>query len=221
MTSRVDWATRAAILAGTAVGIPLGIQTAEAWTANQNPQGLRIYEDYYVNYDFSTRSATRDNVDWTISIIYNVNANITKIKNMYWGTIGCGFGLFDCSMEGKINDGAGYVWDTDSGTKNMGCTLLGYAKHMRLYAGPADRLLNQGWGYYVIASVHEDRRECGIDPDSGWSENMEDWFVNYADGKPGVTVAQDWAWFYNPEPERQIGDHHWQQNGLGSVVHVP
>lgn len=175
---------------------------------------MNINEDSFFNYDFLNQNNTNaNNVDWPMQMLYYNNATVAKVKAIYWGSTN-----FGSAMNGRINDGGGWLWSSDKGTKEAICTSS--VRHMRLYANGNHRSYNVSWGYYVIGSTHYDLDECSLNPRFGWSETAESWFAQIARDK-GYTVFEDWSSWANPEPDRWEGNHFWQNDGNATAVFVP
>lgn len=183
--------------------------------STSNLAQLTIAEDRFYNYDFISQSVSSSNVDWPISMVFHTNAEIDKVKDIFFGAE-----LTANLMYGRVNDGNGYVWDEDRGTKSgqrYSSQLQTYVYlHMRLYApNPPDYMQNDDWGNFVIGSTHYD--QWPFETWSGYSEYAEDDFVDIGRSK-GYSVADDWADFFNNEPFREEGSHIWLNNGRGTEM---
>jgi hypothetical protein len=208
------------IIGTLCLGVALWVASVAPLSANTatNLTILYIYEDSFYNYDFLNQNNTNaDNVDWALSMLFYDNATVTKVKGIYWGSTSWG-----SAMHGRINDGGGWLWSSDKGTKE-GPLCASSVRHMRLYANGNNRSYNSNWGYYVLGSTHYDLDEC-IPWNSrfGWSETAEAWLAQIARDK-GYTVFQNWNNWHNAEPERWEADgkHFWQNNGMATAVRVP
>ena len=148
-------------------------------------------------------------MDWPVGLVFYGNADVNKVKGIYWGVT-----LLANPMYAYINDGSGWVWDTDRGTKGVvySSYLNSYVYlHMRVYApNPPDYAHNAYWGKYVIATAHYD--QYPFESWSGYSEYAEHDLAQIASQK-GYTVFVDWANFYNYEPYRAEGNHIWLNDG--------
>lgn len=181
---------------------------------------LGIDEDSFYNYDFETENATSTNVDWPVTMLFYGNAEVDKVKGMFFG-----YPIAAVWMHARLDDGEGWLWDEDRGTKkgNWYSEDLGYNiyLHMRLYApNPPDYMNNTSWDNYVLGTTHYDDY-----PDenwSGYSEYAENDFASIAIDD-GYTVFEDWANFYNNEPYNDSRDpgHIWLNNGNATTVYVP
>jgi len=181
---------------------------------------LYIQEDSFRNYDFDSQYVLSTNVDWPVTLVFWNNANINKVKN---SLDSAGFQWGGDSENGRLNDGYGYVWDTDGGRKNVLCPFLSTDSHYRIYAPSYDYLYNVSWGFYVIGTTHRDHNECGpLDTWYGKSDEAENEvaFASAAVWGSGA-VASDWAYFYNYEPYRAEGSHIWLNDGYATAVRVP
>lgn len=172
---------------------------------------LSIREDSFYNYDFASETASNTNVDWPVTMLFYNNANVNKVKNIFF----IGFGWL---KYGRLNDGAGWVWDSDGGTKGSSSWYSDRWLHMRVYADSDDRMYNLDWGYYVLGTTHYDQYPS--ETWSGYSETAEEEFASIARSK-GYAVYEDWGNFYNNEPYRVEGDHIWSNSGYTTAVNVP
>lgn len=210
----------ASIVVGLLAGVVLGDRVnslAEAATAS-NLKLLGIVEDRFWNYDFDSQTVSSTKVDWAMSMLFWNNAEVDKVKDIYRSDYPFGGG----AKYAYLNDGSGYVWDSDGGKKDIYCpSYQAEARHMRLYADSDDHLYNVSWGYYVLGSTHKDWQECWPFPSHfGWSEETEGMFVNYALNR-GYSGSHDWGNFYNYEAPRWEGNHYWDNNGFASQINVP
>ncbi len=189
-----------------------------------------VREDRLYNFDFESQSAVYNNVNCPLDMLFVCNAEVDKVKDIYWGLAGPA--LFEYY---KFDDGAGWKWDSDRGTKEpfvgIECSslIIPYRiLHMRLYApSPADRLYNDAWGYYVVGTCHLDVcPEPTGGGQAGWSETAEGWFTQYA-GDAGYTIRHDNYDFYNQQNgwDQNNGQgtqyaFYWENDGWASVVVV-
>lgn len=98
-------------------------------------------DDSFYNWDFDSQTADSSNVDWPVTILYHNNAEVDKVKSIYWGLCGSGSQKYARLNDG--NEGTGWVWDEDGGTKNpCSCLISGDAEHMRVYADANDTMYN-------------------------------------------------------------------------------
>ncbi|MEB3860182.1 MAG: hypothetical protein LRS43_03110 [Desulfurococcales archaeon] len=193
---------------------------------------LVVLNDKFYNYDFVCKDPGCDSpnkVDWPINILFWNNAEVNKIKSNYWGLEPCWLTAIPRHL--KMDDGFGWFWDSDCGTKLFDeplrirlCSISAdeVHYHMRLYADPEkDYNYNSGWGKYVLAAAHIDDGE-GLEDWAGFSELAED-YVAYWGRALGWAVAEDWANFYNNESCRRDdgGSHIWYNNGYATAVKVP
>ena len=180
---------------------------------------LAIEEDHFYNYDFETQRAVSTNADWPVTMLFYGNAEVDKVKNMFFGYL-----IFAAWMHAELDDGQGWAWDKDRGTKSSWYSEeLGRAVylHMRLYApNPPDYMDNASWGHYVLGTTHYDAYP--FEEWSGYSEYAENDFASIAMYK-GYVVFEDWANFYNYEPydDSRDPDHVWLNNGRATAVYVP
>ena len=123
-------------------------------------------------------------------------------------------------MYGRLNDGAGYVWDTDSGKKTTCCPVTGSDYHFRVYADSDDRLgYNATLGYWVFATTHKDVKECGSGTWFGDSEVAETYMRSVKPSSWGVSANS--RWMANYEAPRWQSDHYWNNNGYATEFSVP
>jgi len=178
---------------------------------------LSIYEDRFYNYDFHCQPVSNYNVAWPVTMLFYDNAWINKVKSIYLE-----MPLFGIQEYARLDDGDGWIWDSDGGTKGIvwSSHLNGYVwLHLRVYApNPPDYMYNSAWGKYVLGTTHYD--EFPFEEWSGYSEWAEKDFASRAQDK-GYTVFEDWASFSNYEPYRNENGHVWYNNGLATAVYVP
>jgi hypothetical protein len=178
-----------------------------------------LSEDRFYNYDFLSTQASSSNVDWPVSMLFYGNADINKIKLALFG-----LEVIASPMYELLDDGSGWVWDSDRGTKEVHYSyyLNRYVYlHMRIYAPSPPDYFNDELGYYghyVIGTTHYD--EYPFESWSGYSEYAEK-DVGLASKAIGWTVFEDHAFFNNPEPFRIEGTHVWDNNGYATFVYVP
>ncbi len=204
---------------GLSAGGLMSAETAEAGhtACCGNLQKLYIGTDGFWNYDFVSQSAVNGNVDWPVTIVFGDDAEVDKVKDIYpWGWGGGAMYL-------ETKDGSSWTWDSDSGIKTVWCPSFGVtAQHMRVYADSSDdRNYTTAWGFYVLATTHQDRNECALGAKFGWSEQAEEYYVNEAASR-GYSTSHDWGDMYNYEPPRWEGTTvYWNNSGKASWVTVP
>jgi hypothetical protein len=171
-----------------AVVFSIGIASrAGAHTANSSAYTiLYIKEDGFRNWDFKCDTSgsciARTNVDWPMSALFYNNAEINKVKDNILGSRYDQGGTCASPMHARLDDGHGFNWDTDSGKKTTCCTVTGTGDHIRFYAAgyaSHDRMYNTAWGYWIVASTHQDHHECGTGTWSGNNETAEVNLYNY------------------------------------------
>jgi hypothetical protein len=199
------------------VGIIVALPLASRGATTSNLTLLMVAEDSFYNYDFTSKTVSSSNVDWPVSLVFYGNADVNKVKNIYWGVT-----ILANTMYAYLNDGQGFVWDEDRGTKGVvwsDCTNSYVWLHMRVYApNPPDYLYNIYYGKYVIATAHYD--QFPLESWSGYTECAEKHLADIAKSK-GYTVYQDLFYFYNYEPYRIEGNHIWLNNGYATYIYVP
>jgi hypothetical protein len=174
---------------------------------------LTIGGDYFWNWDFNSQSASASNVDWPITMLHWNNADVNFVKGIYYGNA-----TYAVNKNFRLNDGLGWTWVSDKGTKSEPGSCLGSAWHMRVYADADGRMYNPSWGFYVLASTHKDVREL-CNAETGFSEAAEAQFRSLAT-QAGQTVLADSVWFYNNDGPRWAGNHYVDVNGWASSVEI-
>lgn len=168
-----------AALAMFAPAAALGVLAHAAGAASTSNLSLvNQNEDYFRNYDFTAQVVSATGVDWAVDLVFKNNATINKVKNGMESPYDQG-GTCASGQNGRLNDGAGYVWDSDSGKKTTCCPITGDAYHFRVYADADDRMYNSTWGYYVFGTTHIDHAECGSGSWFGYSENAEGYLMSH------------------------------------------
>lgn len=195
---------------------PLGAAPAHAGSTST----LRVidmgYGDYIYNYDFNDTTVSSSQVDWAVSLIFTKNASINTAK----GSVSDVYLAVGGSKNGRINAGAGWVWDSDGGRKTASCSGSGgQTDHFRLYADGDDRMYNPRYGYYVIGTIHVDYPECSVNPYFGGSEAAEGRLAQLLKER-GYRVAEDAVSLSNYEPAGTEGNHRWSSNGLATLVEI-
>jgi hypothetical protein len=149
-------------------------------------------------------------------MLFYKNAWINKVKNIY------PFWLPGGAKYARLNDGSGWIWDTDCGIKGtfLSSDLNAYVWiHMRVYApNPPDYMYNAGWRKYVLGTTHFD--QFPFEDWSGYSEWAEEGLASLA-RSTGLFVVEDCLNFYNYELYRNENNHIWLNNGYTTVVKVP
>ena len=125
-------------------------------------------------------------------------------------------------MYARLKDSDGSAeWDEDGGKKTRLCPVFGQtAYHSRFYADGDERLFNTSWGFYVIATSHQDHNACSrIGRWHGRSEEAEKFVGGISREAWGNGATSfDRVWMGNRERE---GRHIWQNNGYGTTVEEP
>lgn len=224
---RLSWAFIG--LAGMLLAVTSGASLLAAHAAHNNIWVKYEAGDGFRVYDY-TEQLTGDYqsiVDWPVSLLFSNAARVDKVKDRL---VACGFTLDGIQrMNGRLNDGAGWLWDVDAGVK----TPEGYASldsyraaHVRIYADSDDRMYNTTWGYYCIATCHLDYQDW-IPPSPwawyGYSEYAEnfttsEWRDHYGDN---VTFP-DSIWMNNVESPAycEDGNHWYYSNGYASKLKI-
>jgi hypothetical protein len=199
-----------ASIAIAAIVVVSSVVPATAWNAS-NLALLSIGEDYFYNYDFESESVSSSNADFPVTVLFYNNASVAKVHDIFGGET-----ILGSNMYAYMNDGSGYQWNNDKGSKS----IAAHNFHIRTYAANDDRMYNIYWGYYVMSTTHYDYFEWLPWGWSGYSEDAEAEAAQVCRDK-GYTVYEDYANFYNvEEPTWQEGKHIWQSNGLATYVNV-
>jgi hypothetical protein len=189
---------------------------------------LRMGNDRFLNYDFLSEHEARNNVDWTMTVIFYDNATIDRSKSRVedWGDD------FDDNSSNSMHALLSnyyddeWRWDGDRGKKTPACpgTLLrgrDYSPHYRVYStenGDRESLYNTTWGYWNVASTHRDWYECGGNDYYERPEAIENHLIEEVDEN---TATRNDVWtFHNYEAFREEGNHLWTGNGLASEIKI-
>jgi len=180
---------------------------------------IYVQEDEFYNYDFLSKTlpVSGSNVDWPMAMLFYNNANVQKVKSMYFGNTP------GTIMYARLDDGQGWLWASDTGTKCLtwwSTYLNQYVYlHMRVYAPLVTGYMNNaGYGKYVLGTTHYDNYPT--ESWSGYSEYAEHDFASYAQ-LHGYTVFVDWSDWHNYEPLRYERTHIWLNDGYTTAVYVP
>jgi len=191
--------------------------------STSNLRILQTREDRFYNYDFMDDVVSSTGVAWPVTMMFYNNAWTSKVKDdIYWGTAGP---LFAVREYAKLNNGGGWIWDSDRGTKHLiwSSYLNAYVYlHMRVYApNPPDYMYTNGWGKYVLGTTHYDEfPELPGLTWHGFSEFAENDLASLAMSK-GYSVFEDWTSFYNEEDYRYEGNLIYFNNGDATAVYIP
>ena len=217
-----------------AVALVLISSLAYAYYA-PNLSVISYYEDQFYNYDFineevSSSGGFFSGVACTVNMVFWNDASTSKVKDdIYWGTAPWYLAGIDYA---SLDDGAGWLWDSDRGTKavyySSDLGIYVYA-HMRVYApDPPDYMSGTGlWDKYVIGTTHFD--EYPLEQWYGYNEYAEDFFADYARDQ-GYTVREDlypcdnyrndievfWHGYY-----QKWSFYAWINDGRATLVYVP
>lgn len=216
------------VVAGTALCLaglvaPSSSEPAAAATTS-NLLVISLGGDYFHNYDFTSTSATGNNVDWPITIFFIDNATINKAKSNVetWSNQFDGNSTNSMHMLMRDSPGASYTWDSDRGKKTPSCPGSGQSSpHYRVYGiGASERLYNTTLGYWVPASTHRDYNECALSGKRyAQTEQTENLLISEVD--ENTTVQSDYWNVYNAEPLRDEGNHRWENGGTASTIRIP
>ena len=207
------------IILMAAVAVPSAILASEHSASPGSLSILSIQEDRFYNWDFTSddEDLSSSNVDWPVNMLFYNNAEVDKVKRIYWRN--CGW-PFASAKYARLDDGSGFDYDEDSGTKSpCDCLFFGDQPHMRVYADDNHTLYNTSWGFYVLGTTHTDHNECGPNTWHGESEDTEGLMADRASDR-GYTVYEDWGNFYNAESRRREGNHIIENDGYATAVYV-
>jgi hypothetical protein len=212
---RRRWITVAALAAVSVV--VFGVALAQG-ASTSNLTYYYAGDDIIRNYDFNSQTVSSTNVDWAVALVFENNATINKVKTALNSPYDQG-GSCASAQYGRLNDGAGWVWDSDQGKKTTCCPVTGSDYHFRIYADSDDRLgYNTWYGYWVFGTTHKDVHECGSGTWFGDSEVAEQYMRSV---KPASwTMYAESEWLSNYEAPRWDGDHYWNNSGYDTVFAV-
>jgi hypothetical protein len=211
-------------------------------------QRHRVNEDSFWTFDFTTSDydpaahfpTARNRVDWPVNLIFLSLADVNKAKSSIptFSPAGTGEGS---EMWARVDDERGTgdprpqsnffggTWDHDRGAIKGGICSIKY--HYRVYApspdlspGGDDRMYNLSWGFYVVATSHEDIFEgCSWALHIGFSGNSEGAENLIArDARAwGLSVAEDSVFLGNGEDARIQARSHFKSNGYATTIQIP
>ncbi len=216
--------TRGGFLGPAAIAVAL-LLVAAAPAAAKTVPGIQQVSlgsgDWVYNYDFKSKDARADNVDWPVTLLFWNNAEVDKVKNKWcpwWDLFRCsGPGVYEYML---LKDGSSSYWDQDTGRKK---SISGWddSWHVRFYAPyPSDRGYSLELGYWVVATTHKHNDEITkTNKWTGYSEETEEKVANDLRAK-GWLVEDDKVWFNNVLDEWQ-GTSYLQSNGYATKIKVP
>ena len=202
-----------ALVSGLALAAGAGAATAP----NFHP--VSYGGDTWTNYDVT--SPNTQSVDWPVDLIFWGNATTSKVYSglrWIWG---------GSTIYAQVDDGAGPSWVGTGGRKNTLCTDT----HYRLYADSDGYLSNLPLGRYVIGTTHLDRNECFGTSTFGFNETAEANVAARARAVWGSAAVQEDAQFM-PDGTPTLGlfdnanwatqgNHHFENDGYPTLIHVP
>ncbi len=193
-----------------------------------------IHADKFENYDFGSKSARRNNVDWAVDLIFGHAATTEKVRDAMDETFHFGPPIGSSALGDSYENGH-WGWSESAGRKTLPCEVteeddpfyegpgIHNIFHYRIY-GPegSNHFVNQQWGDFVYATAHIDHDEChGPDTFSGKSEYAEHWIANEAEYYFGRRhVWRDQVEMDNVEPKRPDGADIWNNDGFATFVYV-
>lgn len=130
---------------------------------------MHYYNSGIFNYDFRDPNYTSTNVDWPVRFLFRGNyATVSFVQERldgcsqtnppYMSSQWCDVGGPMWEFGDYYDPGNNYhaYWSSNQGIKNAPWCSWNDG-HLRAYADSGYRDYNWYWGYYVIASVHEDK----------------------------------------------------------------
>jgi len=157
--------------------------------------------EQFWNFD-QTDDSTSAERDHAVCMFFYDNAEVDKVKDIYWGT-----STIHSTMHQRLYDDSytdDFEYDQDKGTRSNPWPLV-QAKHMRVYAPyPEDKFYDVDLGYFVIGTVHWDHS-------NNTEEDTEDALCDIAIEEE-YTVYEDYCWISTEEGSN---------NGYISYVCVP
>ncbi len=185
----------------------------------------------YYNYDGNAHK-DRNGRDWPIGMIFYRNASYEKVRNIFDGD---GFTRKGGTqwLGYKSNPGAERRFDGDKGRKTA-CDAHGADDHYRQYSpSNADRFYDPDYGFFVVASAHEDHDDGGGDCSQakrkffGFSEDVEERLHDLASAH-GYAVKERYIGLGNKEVFRaearrgsRAPEHYWLNDGKATMIRVP
>lgn len=234
-------------LAVAYLGFLVAILAADGRTTKANTVPSNVHHfitlpggDQVYNWDYRTKTARRDRVDWGMRFIFADNATINKVKDRIDGvnndpSISPPLNAIWASTKyARIydNDYPDEDWDGDQGKKNEVNCGWNWG-HARFYAnGPGDYNQNPTLGHYIVATIHRDR-------ESSWScdneyrskeSDEQNWIDRIEDNLE--TAPYNWSFgssvnWKNATPTTNISapvsdsTHLYESDGIGWIVNVP
>lgn len=179
----------------------------------------------FLNYDGRRNFKTRDR-DWPINFVFYHAASVNKVKDVL-----VDLGMFlpgDTEYEGyRYSPGSFRRFDSDKGKKGF-CDENANDNHLRIYATVgSDRFFDPRYGFFVVASSHQDHADgCG-DPDDqffGYSEIVEERIADQLRRSTSLVVHEDYIPMNNHEDVRTDPldpRHIWYNSGRATAVRIP
>ena len=204
-----------------AVGAVLAVAASASASTTQNLALVTYHTNSFYNYDFDSQTATANNVDWPVDLIFYGNASISKVYtkiNWVW----TGSNEYEL-----VTTKSGSTWVSSGGHKNTICTDT----HFRLYAPKVGYFTDPVLGHYVIGTAHLDKNECGSTPTYGWNETAEAYVAARARavwGKGAVTAnattlpdgTSTLSLLGNLNETGWQGNHYFWNDGLPTLIKV-
>ncbi len=193
----------------------------------------------FYNYDFNSKSASSDNVDWPVTIIffghaydenyvYSVLKSIAKYALGTPSSYGGGDSYWLASTKyGLTYWGGSWHWDGTDGFKFFDVIHDDWEDdwevHIRVYNGGYD----PNWGYWCIATTHVEQFAY-LDRNAQNPELGED-YIAQVFKNAGYSVWEDYYYIYNYIPgtpgsiwgeyEGQSGNYY--NNGYVTLIYLP
>lgn len=183
-----------------------------------NRGGFKFYA-----YDQTSTTLSRNGIDWPISLIFGRNSTVNGVKSLLKDPYDrTGSTMYFFWRRGSLS------MDSDKGMKTTRCpglwTQPAKALHYRIYGHPStDKFYNKGWGWFNLASTHQDWYECPKNnPNKKFmnGEQTEAHIAKLAASKRGFgRVKRNRIPLHNAESGWQ-GIHHYNSNGLATWIVV-
>jgi hypothetical protein len=174
------------------------------------------------------------NVDWADSILFYDSAITTDVgKNLTGYTCTPAFACDPEHGHSGETYGSAY-WDDAQGIKDAtaSAACFGSSNHMRIHGIPGGASnggsgfqWNENFGYWVWATTHVDHNEVNPGPcPAKWFGEEDVGAANMtaaaAKNQRVVAVFPNCCNLYNAELPRVDGDHHWENDGRATYIHV-
>ncbi|HEV2791332.1 MAG TPA: hypothetical protein VGV69_08565 [Solirubrobacterales bacterium] len=226
----------AVALASTYLALAPIVEQAGSATSSKELNPYEIQGDKFSNYDFLSKTYSRENVDWAVDLIFAHGGSVNRVKSQLDDPFHQSRTKIDppgadpvdigpSPMQMWLNDGGGiegWEWDEDAGRKTHLCETQDEPNvfHYRIYAPKdTDHFVNQKWGNYSVATAHIDHNECT----GGWAGKSEaaERMVAYHSTRvfEKARVFPDKVWLRNFELSAKLV-HWWVNDGKATFINV-